>query len=109
VRAIAMTYQTPSPLVPGLVPVSDTLPGFELLGWYGLQVPLQTPKHIIAAINAGIVKTLRNPEIQEKLFAVGAEAVGSSPGEFDGFLRRETDRWEKVLRSGGAIPPAIGR
>lgn len=109
VRAIAMTYQKPSALVPGLVPVSETLPGFELLGWYGLQVPLQTPKQIIAAINTEFVKALRSPEIQEKLNAVGAEAVGSSTAELDAFLRKETDRWEKVLRSGGAIPPAVGR
>lgn len=108
VRAIAMTYRKPSPLVPGLVPVAETLPGFELLGWYGLQVPLQTPRHIVAAINAEFVKALHSPDIQEKLFAVGAEAVGSTTGEFGLFLRKETERWEKVLRSGGAIPPALG-
>jgi tripartite-type tricarboxylate transporter receptor subunit TctC len=108
VRAIAMTYQKPTPLAPDLPAVSDTLPGFELLGWYGLQVPLHTPKDLVARINADIVKVLKTPELKEKLFAVGAEAVGSSPERLAQFLRSETTRWDKVLREGGTIPGRKG-
>ena len=104
VRPIAMTYQKPTPLAPDLPAVSDTLPGFELLGWYGLQVPLRTPKELVARINADLVKVLKTPELAEKLFAVGAEAVGSSPERLATFLRSETARWDKVLREGGTIP-----
>ena len=104
VRALAVTYKKPTPLAPGLPPVSDTIPGFELLGWYGMQAPLATPKPLIARINADVVKALRTPELQERLFAVGAEAVGSTPEELRVFLGSETARWDKVLRSGGTIP-----
>ena len=104
VRPIAMTYRKPTPLAPDLPAVSDTLPGFELLGWYGMQVPLGTPKELIARINADIVKVLKTPELMEKLFAVGAEAVGSSPDMLAKFLQSETTRWDKVLREGGTIP-----
>jgi tripartite-type tricarboxylate transporter receptor subunit TctC len=108
VRALAVTYKKPTPLAPGLPPVADTIPGFELLGWYGLQAPLTTSKHLVARINADLVKVLKMQDLQEKLFAVGAEAVGSSPSDFAGFLQKETQRWEKILREGGTIPGGRG-
>lgn len=102
-RSLGVTYQKPTPLAPGVPPVSDTLPGFELLGWYGIVAPLQTPKPLVARINADLVKALRTPELQEQLVRVSAEAVGSSPAEFGTFLSKETARWEKVLREGGVV------
>ncbi|MDB5905382.1 MAG: TctC [Betaproteobacteria bacterium] len=106
VRLLGVTYQRPTILAPGVPPVSDTLPGFELLGWYGLQAPLKTPKALIAKINADLVKALRTPELQEQLIKVSAEAVGSSPAALGTFLEKETQRWEKVLREGGVPLPA---
>ena len=108
VRSLAVTYLRPTPLAAGLPPVGDTLPGFELLGWYGLQAPLGTPKHLVASINAALVRVLKQPNLMERLNAVGAEAVGSTAETFATFLNRETARWEKVLREGGTIAPAKG-
>jgi tripartite-type tricarboxylate transporter receptor subunit TctC len=103
-RALAITYQKPTPLAPGVPPVSDTLPGFEMLGWYGLLAPLRTPPHLVSQINGAVVKVLRDPPLQEQMIRVGAEAGGSTPAEFATFLRNETQRWEKVLREGTTIP-----
>ena len=69
-----------------------------------MQAPLATPRALIARINADVVKALRAPELQERLFAVGAEAVGSTPEALRVFLGSETARWDKVLRGGGTIP-----
>ena len=102
IRAIGVTYQKPTKLAPGLPPVSDTLPGFELLGWYGMNVPLKTPPDIIAKINVELVKALKNPELQERMITAGAEAAGSTPAEFAAFLKKDTDHWTKVLRESGA-------
>jgi len=102
VRAIGVTYQKPTPLLPGVPPVSDTLPGFELLGWYGMNVPLRTPPEIISRINAELVKALKNPELKERMFVVGADAVGSTPAEFAAFMKKDTDHWTRVLRDSGA-------
>ena len=102
VRPLGVTYQKPTRLAPGLPPISDTLPGFELLGWYGMNVALRTPPEIVARLNAELVKALKNPELQERLFTVGAEAVGSSPAEFATFLQKDTERWTKVLRDSSA-------
>jgi tripartite-type tricarboxylate transporter receptor subunit TctC len=108
VRTLGVTYQKPTPLAPGVPAVADTLPGFELLGWYGIVAPLQTPRPLVARVNAEIVKALKTPELQEQLNKVGAEAVGSSPAEFGTFLQKETERWDKVLRDGATLPPARG-
>ena len=103
IRPLAMTYMKPSPLAPGLPPVAETIPGFELLGWYGLQMPLKTPPELVNRINADLVKVLKTPELQERLFNVGAQAVGSTPAEFATFLNKETQRWDKLLRESGGI------
>ena len=102
VRAIGVTYQKPTRLAPGVPPISDTVPGFELLGWYGMNVPLKTPPAIISQLNAELVKVLKGPELQERLHAVGADAVGSTPAEFQAFLNRDTERWTKILNDNGA-------
>jgi len=101
-RALGVTYQKPTKLLPGVPPVSDTVPGFELLGWYGMNVPLKTPPNVINQINAELVKALKNPELQERMFVVGAEAVGSTPAEFTAFLKKNTKHWTKVLNDSGA-------
>jgi tripartite-type tricarboxylate transporter receptor subunit TctC len=104
-RALGVTYKQPTKLVPGVPPVSDTVPGFELLGWYGMNLPLRTPKEIVARVNADIVKALKDPDLMEKLVAVGAEAAGTSPGEFGAFLKSQSEHWRKLLKETGAIAP----
>jgi tripartite-type tricarboxylate transporter receptor subunit TctC len=103
VRALAVTYRKATRLAPGVPPVADTLPGFELLGWYGVLVPKRTPEAIVAKVHAELVKALGDSHIQEQLVKMGAEAGVSSPAEFSAFLKKETQRWDKLLREGGTI------
>lgn len=102
VRALGVTYRTATKLLPGVPPVAETVPGFELYGWYGMNVPLKTPTYIINRINAELVKALKDPQLQERMFVVGAEAVGSTPAEFTAFLNKNTEYWTKVLQASGA-------
>ena len=98
VRLLGVTARTATPLVPGLAPISDTVPGFELVGWYGLVAPHGTPPRLIARINADLGKVLRAPDLQERLYALGAEAAPSSTADFRAFLKHEHARWSKVLK-----------
>jgi tripartite-type tricarboxylate transporter receptor subunit TctC len=68
-----------------------------------MQMPPKTPPELLKRINADVVKVLRMPDIQERLFAVGAEAAGNTPAEFSTFLNGETQRWEKLLRENDGI------
>ena len=101
-RALGVTYQKQTRLLPGVPPISDTLPGFELLGWYGMQATPRTPPEILTRISADLARALKLPEIQEKFIATGVDAVGSTPAEFAAFLNKESDRWGKVLRDRNA-------
>lgn len=102
VRALGVTYRTTTKLLPGVPPVSDTVPGFELYGWYGMNVPLKTPPAVVNKINQELVKALKNPELAERMLVTGAEAVGSTPAEFTAFLNKNTEYWTKVLKASGA-------
>ena len=102
IKVLGVTYREPTKLLPGVPPVADTVPGFELYGWYGMNVSLKTAPEVIKRINAGLVKALRDPQLQERMLTVGAEAVGSTPAEFTAFLNRNTEQWTKVLKESGA-------
>ncbi len=103
-RALGVTYRQPTKLMPGIPPVSDTLPGFELLGWYGVQATAGTPAASIARLNADFQVALRQTDVQERLLALGVDAKGSTPAEYLGFLNRETERWGKILKDRNARP-----
>ncbi len=104
VRALGVTMQTRTALAPGLPPVSDTVPGFESLGWYGAAAAPGTPAEIVNQLNAVIVKGLKNTVLQERLNALGAEAAGNTPAEFTSFLKAQTTKWAKVLRDANIKP-----
>jgi tripartite-type tricarboxylate transporter receptor subunit TctC len=98
VRILGVTTRGRTMLAPDLAPITESVPGFELVGWYGLFAPLGTPKSIVSRINSAVVQALKTPEAQERLVVLGAEATPSSPAEFGAFLKKETIKWEKVLR-----------
>jgi tripartite-type tricarboxylate transporter receptor subunit TctC len=104
VRALAVTSAARTPLAPGLPPVAETVPGYDLTGWYGLLAPRGTPAEIVTKINATVVAALGKRELEERLLAVGAEAAPSTPAAFGTFLQTETARWERVLREAGIRP-----
>ena len=106
VRALAVTSATRTQLAPGLPTVAETVPGYDLTGWYGMLAPRGTPPEIIARINAAMVAAVKSRDLEERLLAVGAEPVGSTPAEFGAFLRKETGRWGKALKDAGVKPPS---
>jgi tripartite-type tricarboxylate transporter receptor subunit TctC len=104
VRVLGVTSLRATPLAPGVPPISDVLPGFELPGWYGLVAPLGTPKEIVARINQAFAKTVNAPDVRERLLAAGAEPAMSSPEEFAVFLRAVSERLGKLLKDAGVGP-----
>lgn len=104
VRVLGVTTRAPTALAPGVTPIADTLPGFELIGWYGVLAPRDTPRALVQRINQDLAKVLAIPDVQEKLIAVGAEAAHRSPEDYAAFLQRETVRWSKVLKEAGIKP-----
>ncbi|MBI3042635.1 MAG: tripartite tricarboxylate transporter substrate binding protein [Betaproteobacteria bacterium] len=100
-RGIATLGKARSALLPDLPTVADTLPGYEVINWYGMVVPKATPRPVIARLQGEVAKVLRLPEVRDNLVAQGAEPVGSTPGEFAAFMKTDMARWEKVIKEAG--------
>jgi len=76
-------------------------PGFETSQWYGLNAPAKTPDEIVHRLSAEAAKAARSPKVLERFAADDAEAVGSTPAEYGAFIKKEQQRWSKVVRAAG--------
>ena len=74
-------------------------PGFETTQWYGINAPAKTPEAIIQRLAAEAAKAAKSPRVIERFAADDAEAVGSTPAEYAAFIRKEQERWSKVVRT----------
>src|SRR5205809_1120705 len=86
-------------LMPDVPVIAETLPGFEAVAWYAIVAPPQTPRAIVARINADVNEALAQPEIQAQLKKLSAEVFGGSVDRTAKYLRDEIDRWGAVIKS----------
>jgi tripartite-type tricarboxylate transporter receptor subunit TctC len=100
-RALGVTSLARTPLAPELEPIADSLPGYEILGWYGLVAPVKTPAAIIAALNAEIVRALKSPEVLERVQTLGVDPHGSTPRQFADFMLAEHKKIGRLIESAG--------
>jgi tripartite-type tricarboxylate transporter receptor subunit TctC len=99
VRALAVASDHRSKLAPDLPTVSESgLPGFSFVGWYGIVAPAATPRPIVQRLNQTLVQIVKAPEFTDRILALGNEPVGSTPEEFDRFIRDEIPKWAKVIK-----------
>ena len=77
-------------------------PGFEdTAPWVGMLAPAGTPGAIVDRLSGEIKKSLGKPEVRERLVALGAINVGSTPAEFVEFLKKDAERWARVIKAAG--------
>jgi tripartite-type tricarboxylate transporter receptor subunit TctC len=100
-RALGVTSLKRTQLAPDLEPIAATVPGYEMIGWYGLNAPVKTPARIITQLNAETNKAIKSPEFQEKLQALGADAVGGTPQEFTAFMTEQREKIRRIIEIGG--------
>jgi tripartite-type tricarboxylate transporter receptor subunit TctC len=87
-----------SPALPDVPTIAEAgLPGYEFLTWHGVLAPRGTPAPIVALLNARIKETLTAPEQRRFFEQMGFEVVASTPEEFAAHLRRESEKWGKVI------------
>ena len=101
-RAIAVTNPKRVPALPDIPAMAEAIPGFEVVGWYGVLGPANLPKPIVARLHEELVKILNQPEVHERIVADGSEPAGTSPEEFTKFLQADLAKWAKVVKESGA-------
>jgi len=98
-RPIAVTTPKRSSALPDLPTMNTIYPGFEADNWYAMFYPKATPKPIIAKLNAEIRKALDAPEVKAFYPREALDPVASSPEELSALLRREIEKYAKVIKT----------
>ena len=101
-RALAVSSARRSPLAPELATMSEAgLPGYDFSSWFLVLAPAGTPPAVVDKLNAQIGRILRQPDVQERYKALGAEPGNGTPQELVAFVDREIQRFARVLKDAG--------
>ena len=98
VRVLAQTPAKRSALAPDIPAIAETLPGFDIVGWYGLAAPAATPRAEIDRINAEINQALKSPALIARLRELSYEPIGGTPEEAAARIKADVARWTKIIR-----------
>ena len=101
-RALAVTSEKRWPTLADVPSVAESgYPGFSHITWIGIFVPAGTPAAIVARLNREISTALANPEVRERIAAVGATPVGGSPAQFEALLKAEYEATGNLVAKTG--------
>jgi len=100
-RALAVTGLQRAAQTPDLPTVAETLPGFEIITWWGLLAPGKTPPAVLERLNREALKALDQPDVAAKLAEMGVAVEAKGPAAFNAFVRTEITRWTSLIRTLG--------
>jgi tripartite-type tricarboxylate transporter receptor subunit TctC len=100
-RGIAVTTLQRSEQMPDTPTVADTVPGYEASALFGMGAPKNTPKEIIAKLNAELNAILAEPNIKTRLIELGGAPLIQTPEQFGNDIVAETEKWKKVVEGAG--------
>ena len=101
-KGLAVTSPKRSAAFPELPAIAETVPGYEVINWFGIFAPKGTPKRIVTRVNTALNEALQSPELAKLLNSRGADAVGGTPEAFAKVVRADFAKWAKVVKESGA-------
>jgi tripartite-type tricarboxylate transporter receptor subunit TctC len=104
-KALAVTAATRNPALPNVPTTAEA--GFKdmvVTSWQAAAAPAKTPREVVVKLNDAMVKTLRSPDVRERMNAIGFDVVAGTPEEFGQFMKAEVERWTKAVERGGIKP-----
>ena len=103
-RGLAVTTAKRWHTLPNVPTLGETLPGFDVELWFGTMVPKGTPQPVIDRLNGAINKALQSADIKKNLEEQGMTPSGGTPARFNDRIRRDYERWLKVVASAALKP-----
>lgn len=104
-RPLGVTTTTRIDALPDVPAIAEAgVPGYESVQWFGMLLPAGTPRPIIDRLHQELTRVLRAPDMKERLNSLGLDAVGSTPEEFAAYIKSETEKWAKVIKTMGIKP-----
>ena len=104
IRGLAVTSAKRSPAAPEIPTIDETVPGYEVSGWWGLFVQAKTPRQIVAKLHSDAVAALEHPSVRQRYDALGAPVTPSTPAELAQRLASETEKWGPIINELGIKP-----
>ncbi len=104
VRLLGIASPTPSLIFPDAPLITKEVPGFEILSWWGIFAPANTPKDVVARIRDDIAAVLQIPNVRERLLDIGGEPSGETVEQFAARVRSEIAKWQQVAKAAGIKP-----
>jgi tripartite-type tricarboxylate transporter receptor subunit TctC len=96
-RALGITSAKRSALLPDLPAISESVPGYETVTWFGMYGPKGMPADLVARVNAGINQALQEADVKDRLARLGIEPVGGTPAQFASMADADRAKWKKII------------
>ena len=101
-KALGVTSEKRSRAAPEVPTFAEAgVTGYEATGWFGVVAPAGTPDPIIRRLNAEFRRALDDPQLRERMIALGCEPAAGTPEEFAGRIRSEIPKWADVVKRSG--------
>lgn len=98
-KALGVTTARRSNAMPDVPTIAEAgVKGYELVPWFGVFMPVGTPKDVIATMNRALTEAMQNTEVKARFFVLGAEPIGSTPEAFAAVLAAESAKWAQIIR-----------
>lgn len=101
-RPLAVTTKKRSDMFPDIPSISETLPAYEMMGWYSIVAPTGSPAPILNQVSSAIQKAVKDPEFDNRLKALGSVVVGSDRAGLDAFRNSQAKTISELVRISGA-------
>jgi tripartite-type tricarboxylate transporter receptor subunit TctC len=103
-RPIAITPGKRSRALPDVPTISETVPGFEVIHWYGIWGPKGIPKDIVNRLNQEFAKVLATEAMKKWFASEGMEPAGGPPEQFKNRVKLDVEKWKKVVKAANIKP-----
>jgi tripartite-type tricarboxylate transporter receptor subunit TctC len=94
---LGVSDKKPSTLLSEVLPLQLTLPGYEVLTWYGVWAPAGTPTDVINKINADMKKVIEMDSVRQRLVDSGFDPAGGTPAEFAAYVKKENEKYGEII------------